>query len=109
MRLIKNWIVFLILTASSQGLAQIDSVRCFNAEEQKRILLKFKELDHVISLRKVDSVYIKQLNGYLVEAEKKNSDLLLTNGILEEKTTRRTKLLAGSLALNAIFLVFVFL
>lgn len=77
-------IVFGLLSASS--LYSQDSVKCFNIEEQKRILTKFIQLDRCDSVHVQDSIQI--------EAYKKiNLNLTNENTHLKKKVRNKNRLI----------------
>lgn len=84
-QLLRKWIVFGILLVFNVATAQ-DSVKCFDLDEQKRILEKFVLLERCQNLRATDSAFIEVLS-------EENKNLIKDLRKLEKKAARRKKLI----------------
>lgn len=84
-QVLKKSIVFGILLVFNVATAQ-DSVKCFNLDEQKRILEKFVLLERCQNLRATDSAFIEVLS-------EENKNLIKDLRKLEKKAARRKKLI----------------
>jgi len=80
-QLLKKSIVFGLLLAFNVATAQ-DSIKCFNLDEQKRILEKFILLDRCQDLRATDSAFIDVLS-------EENNNLIKDLAKWEKKAARR--------------------
>ena len=78
-------IVFGILLVFNVATAQ-DSIKCFDLDEQKRILEKFVLLERCQDLRATDSAFLEVLS-------EENKNLIKDLRKLEKKATRRKKLI----------------
>lgn len=84
-QVLKRSIVFGILLVFNLATAQ-DSVKCFDLDEQKRILEKFVLLERCQGLRATDSAFIDVLS-------EENKNLIKDLRKLEKKAARRKKLI----------------
>lgn len=84
-QLLKKSIVFGIVLVSSVVSAQ-DSIKCFDLDEQKRILEKFVLLERCQELRATDSAFIDVLSD-------ENNKLVKDLAKWEKKAARRKKLI----------------
>lgn len=84
-QVLKRSIVFGLLLVFNVATAQ-DSVKCFNLDEQKRILEKFVMLERCQNLRATDSAFIEVLS-------EENKNLIKDLRKLEKKAARRKKLI----------------
>jgi histone deacetylase complex regulatory component SIN3 len=84
-QVLKRSIVFGLLLVFNVATAQ-DSVKCFNLDEQKRILEKFVLLERCQDLRATDSAFIDVLSN-------ENNNLIKDLAKWEKKAARRKKLI----------------
>ena len=84
-QVLKKLIVFGLLLVFNVATAQ-DSVKCFNLDEQKRILEKFVLLERCTDLRATDSAFIDVLS-------EENNNLIKDLAKWEKKAARRKKLI----------------
>ena len=84
-QVLKRSIVFGLLLVSNIVSAQ-DSIKCFNLDEQKRILEKFVMLERCTDLRATDSAFIDVLSN-------ENNNLIKDLAKWEKKAARRKKLI----------------
>jgi len=84
-QVLKRSIVFGLLLAFNVATAQ-DSIKCFNLDEQRRILEKFVMLERCTDLRATDSAFIDVLSN-------ENNNLIKDLAKWEKKAARRKKLI----------------